>query len=151
MKPEQQKTFDKFWKEHWPKCRRVGKKQAADQWARIPESLYETIYAAVERQKKQPAWNTGDCKYIPHPFRWLRNRRWEDEVSLPEDHDADILIEKLANNNVMPHDLPAKIAMRFRKMCMRLKTNWPELYLYVTRMEEEAHAYIRKEFLSTQE
>ncbi len=140
--------FDAFWLV-WPKCRRVGKKQAMQQWENIPTDLYKTICVAVDRQKKQPSWNKDGGAFIPYPYRWLRDRRWEDEVTVPEDKDVDTLIEAISQYSAMPNDLPPKIAARFRKMCMRLKTNWPEMHIYMARMEEEAEAYIRKEFLAT--
>ena len=128
MKPEQQAAFDKFWKEHWPKCRRIDKKKAQDVWSRIAPDLYSKIYASVDRQKKQPSWNTGDCKFIPYPHRWLRDRRWEDEIALPEDKDADVLIEALQKNSSVPHGFPKHIMDRLRKMCEAKRTNWPLLH-----------------------
>lgn len=135
MKADQQKAFDKFWNEHWPKCRRKDKKKTMDQWARIAPELYETLYAAVDRQKKQPSWNKDDCAFIPYPHRWLRDRRWEDEVTLPEDKDAEVLIAELKLHRTMPPELPREIADRFRRMCARVRgtcmapCNWPEFHL----------------------
>lgn len=128
MKAEQQAGFDKFWKEHWPACRRIEKKKAADIWARIPVALYAAIYAAVDRQKKLPGWSTGDCKFVPYAYRWLRDRRWEDEVSLPEDKDVEILIGALTCNGSVPPDFPKHIMARFRKLCERQRVNWPLLH-----------------------
>jgi phage replication O-like protein O len=36
------------------------------------------LLAAIERQKKTPAWQDDNGKYIPQAANWLNNRRWED-------------------------------------------------------------------------
>lgn len=149
-KEEKQKAFDEFWKQHWPKCRRKDKKKTLDQWMKISPELHSLIFAALTRQKKQPAWNKSNGEFIPYPHRWLRDRRWEDEITLPEDADAEVLITALQNNSSVPPDFPKHIMDRFRKMCARLRTNWPELHLFVARMEEEAHDHVRDEYLKTE-
>jgi hypothetical protein len=74
-------TFDDFWLV-WPPEHRVGKKQAQDQWAKL---LAHEQEAAVE----DVAWRVGHCRRwqcraedgrwaIPHPFRYLRDHRFED-------------------------------------------------------------------------
>lgn len=150
MKTQQQAAFDHFWKQVWPTCRRIQKKSAADQWARIPAELYETIYAAVERQKKLPSWNTGDCKFIPYPHRWLRDRRWEDEISLPEDTDIEQLIEALQQNSSVPPDFPAHILDRFRKMCQRMRWNWPLVHQWFVMASDATAEKVRKEYSATE-
>lgn len=75
-------TFPDFWAA-WPSAHRVGKKQAADQWAKL--SMFDQD-AAVEdvtwRTAHEPRWQRPDPKdgrwAIPHPFRYLRDRRFED-------------------------------------------------------------------------
>jgi len=68
-------AFDDFWNA-WPKARRVCKKQAAVQWAKLkPDAeTFGAIKAAIWRYN-------GEAKYLPHPHRWLRDRRWEDARS----------------------------------------------------------------------
>ena len=68
-------AFDDFW-EAWPKARRVGKKQAVAAWAKLkPDAeTFGAIKAAIWRYN-------GEAKYLPHPHRWLRDRRWEDARS----------------------------------------------------------------------
>ena len=149
MKPQQQAAFDKFWRDHWPECRRKNKKQAADQWARIAPGQYPAIIAALERQKKQPAWNTGDCKFIPYAFRWLRDRRWEDEISLPEDKDADLLVEALTSHASAPPDFPKRIMNRFRKMCSLRRTNWPALHCQLWK-DDSVGGKIKRDYLDAE-
>jgi hypothetical protein len=69
--------FDKFWAAY-PK--KVDKTNAIKVWTRInPDpGLLKVILAAVGRQKASPDWQ--DKQYIPGPAKWLRGRRWEDEV-----------------------------------------------------------------------
>lgn len=148
MKPEQQAGFDKFWKEHWPKCRRKAKPQAAAQWTKISPALYPVIYAAVDRQKKQSSWNKDDCAFIPYPHRWLRDRRWEDEISLPEDKDAEILIEALRAGNYAPQGFPAHILHRYQRMCQRKSWNWPLLHYRIN--NNGAAEEIKKAYLATE-
>ena len=38
---------------------------------------------AVEQQKKSKQWS--DSQYIPHPYTWLNQGRWEDELTPSKD------------------------------------------------------------------
>jgi hypothetical protein len=149
MKKEKQlEAFEAFWKDHWPKCRRLDKKKAADQWMKISPERYPVIMAALARQKKQASWNTGDCKFVPYPHRWLRDRRWEDEISLPEDKDAETLVEALGRNESVPPDFPRDIMVRFRSMCARMRWTWPLLHAWLAKDPAMAEQ-IKKEYLTT--
>jgi len=74
--------FINFWKEY---PRKVGKKQSLDAWLRLkptPE-LYVIIMEALLNQKRYKTicdehniW----CAEFPHPVRWIKHERWEDEV-----------------------------------------------------------------------
>ena len=81
--------FNVFW-DCWPKRRRVGKSEALQAWLdlRPDESLCKVILEAVKIQQSSRQWMEEGGKYIPHPHRWLRKRRWEDEVppSAPTTH-----------------------------------------------------------------
>lgn len=151
MNDDRQRAFDQFWKV-WPK--RVARKDAERAWSRIAPEKYPAVVAAVERQKKLPAWQKDAGAYIPYPATWLRGERWNDEIVLPEDDDAAILIEALFGHAVMPNDLPAKIAQRFRAMCARLRNtcmaphNWPEYHLALSSGRITAEA-VRTEYLKT--
>lgn len=73
--------FEQFW-EAWPKYRRVCKKQAKEQWMRLAPDLdlHFTILQAVERHKQHWRDTDTEARFILHPHRWLRDRRWEDEL-----------------------------------------------------------------------
>jgi hypothetical protein len=97
------KLFDTFWKEY---PRKVGKKQTLDAWQRLKPSpeLYSTIMEALSKQKtyriicdKHNMW-TPD---FPHPVRWIKHERWEDEVPELTDIIKDSkFIYKLPKNNL---------------------------------------------------
>jgi hypothetical protein len=59
--------------------KKVNKKLAQEQWRKInpSEGLRAEILAAIERQRLGAQWLAG---FIPDLHRWLRDRRWEDEV-----------------------------------------------------------------------
>lgn len=74
--------FDIFWKAY-PK--KVGKGAAQKSFEKIDSSLYPSILAAVEAQKKCEQWKRDGGQYIPYPATWLNQRRWEDEITERED------------------------------------------------------------------
>ncbi len=149
MTSQQLEAFNKLWMEHWPKCRRQEKKKALQYWGKINPELYNDIYAAVDRQKKQPTWKKDDCAFIPYLWRWLRDERWNDEVALPEDQDAELLLTALLLNGSAPHDIPKHIMDRFRKMCIQQHWNWPMLHELVQGPKVHAEQ-IRKVYLATE-
>ena len=72
--------FDSFWTAY---PRKVGKGAALAVWEKmdIDPDLHATILSAVNAQSVAGgALNPSDPRFIPHPERWLRNRRFEDEV-----------------------------------------------------------------------
>jgi hypothetical protein len=148
MDATRQEAFDKFWKESWPKGRRIDKKKAAEQWARIAPELYPAIFAAVARQKKQESWLKQNCAFVPYPHRWLRDRRWEDEVTLPEDLDAETLIEALSVWSSVPPDFPRRIMERFMRMATRTRVNWPLLHNRIE-VDPGSAEKIKAEYLTT--
>lgn len=79
--------FTKFYKAY-PK--KQGKQDALKAWTKRPElsnSLFETVMAALQKQKEAPPWKEwiakNDKRYIPYPAKWLNGARWEDEVEAP--------------------------------------------------------------------
>lgn len=70
--------FLRFWS-LWPK--KVGKLEALREWVKLkpnPE-LVDQILASL-RAHTQITWRNGERRYIKDPERWLKHRRWEDEV-----------------------------------------------------------------------
>lgn len=72
--------FGEFWEAYPKKVRRRG---AESEWEKLsPDGeLTGIILSAVERQKQTALWQREGGRYIPDPSNWLRDRRWEDELS----------------------------------------------------------------------
>lgn len=68
--------FNLFW-DAYP--RKEGKKKASEAFAKV-EVPVETLLSAIEAQKKSPQWTKDDGQFIPHPAKWLNERRWEDQT-----------------------------------------------------------------------
>lgn len=69
--------FDVFWAAYPLK---KSKKDARKAFAKVKAPL-DTLLAALERQKKTPAWTKDGGRYIPYASTWLNGERWEDEVA----------------------------------------------------------------------
>lgn len=69
--------FELFWKAY---PRKEDKASARKEWDKLrpDRELMETMSAALERAKQSEEWRRGIG--IPYACRWLRNRRWEDEL-----------------------------------------------------------------------
>jgi hypothetical protein len=73
--------FEQFWTRY---PRKVAKLNAYREWTKLdPKPDIEVVLAGLERAKKSRQWE--DPKYIPYPERWLKARRWEDEVEPPKE------------------------------------------------------------------
>ena len=62
-----------------------GKKQTLDAWQRLKPSpeLYATIMEALSNQKRYRSICDEHQMWYPdwpHPVRWIKHERWEDEV-----------------------------------------------------------------------
>lgn len=68
--------FEAFW-QAYPK--HENRKKTEEVWNRLkPDArLQDRLLAAIAEQRNGSSWANG---YIPAPFRWLQDRRWEDEV-----------------------------------------------------------------------
>lgn len=68
-------AFEDWWKTY-PRRRNASKKDAAKQWAEATKTIDP---AELLRLTASYAENPGvdDARYIPHPQKWLRDRRWE--------------------------------------------------------------------------
>lgn len=74
--------FEEFWSLY---PRKAGKRAAQNAWRRLaPDpTLRARILAAVQAQRQSDGWCRDEGRYVPHPGRWLADRRWEDEA-VPE-------------------------------------------------------------------
>jgi hypothetical protein len=76
--------FERFWK-HYP--RGEDKQQAKDEWRKIkpdPDAAFtDRCIAVLERQKRSDKWLEENGKFIVYAVRWIKRRKWEDEVRLP--------------------------------------------------------------------
>lgn len=77
------KSFEDFW-EAYPK--KVSKSKALRSWDKLKPNdiLVRLILTALEKHKKSLQWQKEYGRYIPHPDKWLRDRRWEDELTFEE-------------------------------------------------------------------
>ena len=74
--------FESFWKVY---PRKVGKEKCRN-WFKShkpKEDLVQKMIEAVDEQKKSKQWS--DPQYIPHPYTWLNQGRWEDELTPSKD------------------------------------------------------------------
>jgi len=65
--------FEQFWNTYGKK---VDKKKAREQWMKLSEDDIKQLFYKLEGWLK----SHPEFKYRPHPMRWLRDRRWEDEI-----------------------------------------------------------------------
>jgi hypothetical protein len=108
--------------------------------------------AALEKQQQHKARLRTLRRFVPadpYAATWLNGLRWEDEIKLPEDKDADILIEALACHGSAPPDFPKHIMERFRTMCGRQCVNWPLLHHRLTQDDRHAEK-IKKDYLAAE-
>jgi len=71
--------FQRFWR-IYPK--KIGK-QKCMRWFKqknISEVLTVKIIHAIIKQKQTQQWKKDNGQFIPHPYTWLNQGRWEDEV-----------------------------------------------------------------------
>ena len=91
-----EENFEIFWK--LLLGRRVNKKKAKEVYLKIKTDLTPELLA--ERFNRLYLL-TNEEKYVPHPERWLRNERWNDEIDeysngnrIYRDKDGFIISEK---------------------------------------------------------
>ena len=77
LKDECQAAFDRFW-DAYP--RKVKKPEARAAFQSVSVSL-DVLLQALTRQKATSQWQEEDGRFVPYPASWLKNRRWEDDIS----------------------------------------------------------------------
>lgn len=65
--------------------KKVNKQEAQDVWKalKLDENTFKKVMEALEAHKKCSDWRKENGKYIPNPAKWLRRKRWEDQLDLP--------------------------------------------------------------------
>jgi hypothetical protein len=72
--------FDTFWSAY-PK--KIGKDKCRRWFSsrKVDDVFIGEILKALEIQKKSQQWTRDSGQYIPHPYTWLSQGRWQDEVA----------------------------------------------------------------------
>lgn len=71
--------FDTFWNAY-PK--KIGKAKCK-RWFeshKVDTKLLDTMLQAIDTQKVTDQWTKDNGQFIPHPYTWLNQGRWDDEV-----------------------------------------------------------------------
>jgi len=71
--------FEVFWTAY-PK--KIGKDKCRRWFAshKITDTLLDNMLTALDIQKRSSQWSKDDGQFIPHPYTWLNQGRWQDEV-----------------------------------------------------------------------
>ena len=71
--------FELFWKEY-PK--KVNKKKAFEFWKKLKPDLEFSakIIRSVIQRKNETDWTKEGSRFVVHPERFIRDKRWEDEI-----------------------------------------------------------------------
>lgn len=78
--------FEDFWRAYHP-LRRVDKARARMEWVRLSEADQRAALAALPAHVRQWQAAGTEPQYIQHPSRWLKWRRWEDELECAQSDD----------------------------------------------------------------
>jgi hypothetical protein len=82
-----EESFEEFWRKYRTEARGEDKQSAKAEWMKLKpdRELFNTIMAALERQIAFHQAPRGPDEFIPdwvYACRWLKRRRWEDEVPI---------------------------------------------------------------------
>ena len=85
-----ERAFFFFW-ENYPK--KTAKPCALKTWLKLDpnEALVADIMSALTQYKLSDEWQRENGRYIPHPAKWLDQKRWEDEIEQNENYNPDLL------------------------------------------------------------
>lgn len=75
------KYFDEFWK-HYPL--KVGKQKCINWFKshKVGQLLLDKMIEALSNQKQNDQWQRDGGRFIPHPYTWLNQGRWDDEAEI---------------------------------------------------------------------
>lgn len=71
--------FERFWTTY-PK--KIGKAKC-DRWFathKVDDTLLDKMLTTLNTQKQSEQWTRENGRFIPHPYTWLNQGRWDDEV-----------------------------------------------------------------------
>lgn len=71
--------FMRFWSLY---PRKIDRKKCEAIFNRLPMSEHQSLFAALESDKKSEQWTRDLGQYIPHPKTWLGNERWKDRGNI---------------------------------------------------------------------
>ena len=74
-----------FW-EAYP--RKEGMLKAEEAFTKV-EVPVQDLLDAIEAQKKSPQWKKENGLFIPHPAKWLEEKRWLDQTVMGTPKGAD--------------------------------------------------------------
>ena len=75
---EQEQKFSLFWNAYPKKVSKAAAEKAFNK-LKPDDELLETMFEAIEQQKRSAEWQKDGGQFIPYPATWLNGRRWEDE------------------------------------------------------------------------
>lgn len=84
--------FDDFWATCHPQ-RRVDKMRTRMEFGRLSDADKAAATAAMPLHVAHWAAQGTEPQHIPHPHRWLKYRRWEDELPGATPAGEDALVE----------------------------------------------------------
>ena len=88
-------AFDTFWN-NYP--RKVGRKKCAQWWNRHQQHANK-ILDSLDAWCQYWAQTVTDNRYIPHPYTWLNQERWNDPIPTTSNTRTNIVLAVLDNIN----------------------------------------------------
>ena len=88
MKNEHQNQpslFEQFWNAY---PRKIGKQKCLNYFKahKVQKSLIDKMLKSIAEQKQSEQWQKDNGQYIPHPYTWLNQGRWDDEPNIDLTH-----------------------------------------------------------------
>ena len=84
LAPQNPEQFNHFWEAYPKKANKIETIKAWNKLNPSPE-LMEQILTAIEKAKESEQWKQKDGLFIPYPHNFLKDRRWEDELTYVKD------------------------------------------------------------------
>lgn len=73
--------FDEFWRAY---PRKIGKQKCINYFKahKVQKPLLDKMLKSIAEQKQSEQWQKDSGQYIPHPYTWLNQGRWDDETDI---------------------------------------------------------------------